>query len=273
MAAGGGHVSPTTTHVRRADLQLDFADQVVLVTGASSGIGAAVAKSFAALGARMVLHYYRGHDAVQGVQRSIEAAGGRTSTVAADLGTPGAAAALVDHVLDEYGRIDVLVNNAGDLLRRAPVSEMSDEDFDQIIALNLASVVATCRQAVPVMRRQGAGAIVNVTSIAARTGGGGGSVLYATAKGGLSTFTRGLARELAPDGIRVNAVSPGIIATPFHDRHTAADQMQAMVDGIPMGRPGDPEECVGAVLFLACTALSSYVTGQVLEVNGGQLTP
>ena len=150
---------------------------------------------------------------------------------------------------------------------------MSDEDFDRIIALNLASVVATCRQVIPAMRRQGGGAIVNLTSIAARTGGGGGSVLYATAKGGLSTFTRGLARELAPEGIRVNAVAPGIITTPFHDRHTTHDQMRAMVDGIPMGRAGDPKECVGAVLFLASTALSSYVTGQVLEVNGGQLTP
>ena len=272
MAARGGHVMVTTSHVRGTDLQLDFADQVVLVTGASSGIGAAVAKGFAALGARVVLHYNRGHDAAKEVQRGIEAAGGRASTAAADLGTRGSAAALVDNVLDEYGRIDVLVNNAGDLFRRAPVSETSDEDFDRIIALNLASVVATCRQVIPAMRRQGGGAIVNLTSIAARTGGGGGSVLYATAKGGLSTFTRGLARELAHEGILVNAVAPGIITTPFH-RHTADDQMRAMVDGIPMGRGGDPQECVGAVLFLASTALSSYVTGQVLEVNGGQLTP
>ncbi len=273
MAARCGDVMATATHVGGTGLQLDFADQVVLVTGASSGIGAAVAKGFAALGARVVLHYNRGHDAAKEVQRGIEAAGGRASTAAADLGTPGSAAALVDNVLEEYGRIDVLVNNAGDLLRRSPVSETSDEDFERIIALNLGSVVATCRQVIPAMRRQGGGAIVNLTSIAARTGGGGGSVLYATAKGGLSTFTRGLARELASEGIRVNAVAPGIITTPFHERHTAADQMRAIVDGIPMGRAGDPQECVGAVLFLASAALSSYVTGQVLEVNGGQLTP
>lgn len=273
MAARGGHVMAATTQAAGTPLALDFTDQVVLVTGASSGIGAAVARGFGGLGAQVVLHFHRGRDAATQVQRGIEAAGGRASTVSADLGTRGAGGALVDEVLGKHGRIDVLVNNAGDLNRRAPVSEQSDEDFEEVIALNLASVVATCRKVVPAMRRQGGGAIVNLTSIAARTGGGGGSVLYATAKGGLSTFTRGLAKEVAAEGIRVNAVAPGIIATPFHERHTGAEQMRAMVDSIPMGRAGDPQECVGAVLFLASTALSGYVTGQVIEVNGGQLTP
>lgn len=114
---------------------------------------------------------------------------------------------------------------------------------------------------------------VNVTSVAARTGGGGGSVVYATSKGAVSTFTRGLAKEVAADGIRVNAVAPGIISTPFHDRNTSDDQMQAMLAGVPMGRAGRPEECAGAVLFLSSPTLSGYVTGQVVEVNGGMLTP
>jgi 3-oxoacyl-[acyl-carrier protein] reductase len=139
--------------------------------------------------------------------------------------------------------------------------------------LNMSSVFAACRQAVPVMRRQGSGAIVNLTSIAARTGGAGGSVAYATAKGAVSTFTRGLAKEVAIDGIRVNAIAPGIITTPFHERHTSDAQMAGMVAGIPMGRAGTPEECVGSVLFLASPAMSGYVTGQVIEINGGQLTP
>lgn len=252
---------------------LDFIDQVVLVTGASSGIGAAVARAFGSLGAHVVVHYNRSAEAAQAVRDDIEASGGKGWTVSADLTDPVAAARLVDDVLAQHGRVDVLVNNAGDLLRRGPVTELSDEEFVEVVALNLGSVVAICRQVLPAMRERGRGAIVNLTSIAARTGGGGGAVAYATAKGGLSTFTRGLAKETATSGIRVNAVAPGIIATPFHDRHTSADQLSAMVDGIPMGRPGSPEECVGAVLFLASDALSSYVTGQIIEVNGGQLTP
>jgi 3-oxoacyl-[acyl-carrier protein] reductase len=123
------------------------------------------------------------------------------------------------------------------------------------------------------MKARGGGAIVNLTSVAARTGGAGGSVAYATSKGAVSTFTHGLAKELARDGIRVNAVAPGVITTPFHDRNTSAEQMDGMVAGIPMGRTGTPEECVGTVLFLASQAMSGYVTGQVIEVNGGQLTP
>jgi 3-oxoacyl-[acyl-carrier protein] reductase len=123
------------------------------------------------------------------------------------------------------------------------------------------------------MRKGGGGSIVNLTSIAARTGGAGGSVAYATSKGAVSTFTRGLAKELARDGIRVNGVAPGIIVTPFHDRHTSQQQMDAMVTTIPMGRAGTPEECVGTVLYLASPAMSGYVTGQVIEINGGQLTP
>ena len=123
------------------------------------------------------------------------------------------------------------------------------------------------------MRRQGSGAIINLTSIAARNGGGGGSAVYATSKAAVSTFTRGLAKEVALDGIRVNAVAPGVISTPFHERHTSDEQMEVMVAGVPMRRLGTPEECVGAVLFLASEVMSGYVTGQILEVNGGMLMP
>jgi 3-oxoacyl-[acyl-carrier protein] reductase len=252
---------------------LDFTDQVVLVTGAGSGIGAAVARGFAARGAQVAVHHHRNREGAGRLVDSITAEGGRAWPVAADLSDPDAAAALVDAVAERHGRLDVLVNNAGDLVRRAEVAEVSDQEFRAVMDLNLTSVFAASRQAIPVMRGQGRGSIINMTSVAARTGGAGGSVAYATAKGAVSTFTRGLAKELAADGIRVNAVAPGVIATPFHARHTDERQMAGMVAGIPMGRVGAPEECVGAVLFLACPAMSGYVTGQVLEVNGGQLTP
>jgi 3-oxoacyl-[acyl-carrier protein] reductase len=254
-------------------MRLDFKDQVVLVTGASSGIGAAVARAFGQLGARTVLHYHRSAEGAESTQRSIEEAGGTATTLRADVSDSDQAASLVDRVHEQHGRIDVLVNNAGDLVRRSPVSELSDDEYQRIMDVNLTSVFSTCRKAVPLMQRQGSGAIVNVSSVAARTGGGGGSVVYATSKGAVSTFTRGLAKEVAGDGVRVNAVAPGIIATPFHDRHTADDQMKAMLSSIPMGRAGSPDDCVGAVLFLASTTMSGYVTGQTIEVNGGQLTP
>ncbi|WP_232662067.1 SDR family NAD(P)-dependent oxidoreductase [Pseudonocardia sp. TRM90224] len=255
-----------------ADL-LDFSGQVVLVTGGGTGIGAAVARGFAACGAQVVVHYNRSREAAEKVVAAIVEAGGNASSVSADLTQPGAADTLVDGVVAQHGRLDVLVNNAGDLLRRTPTTEMTDEQFASVLNLNMTSVFAMCRRVVPVMRGQGGGAIVNVTSIAARTGGAGGSVVYATSKGAVSTFTHGLAKEVAPDGIRVNAISPGVISTPFHERHTSEPMMDAMVATIPMGRTGLPEECVGATLFLASPAMSGYITGQVLEINGGQLTP
>jgi 3-oxoacyl-[acyl-carrier protein] reductase len=191
----------------------------------------------------------------------------------ADLADPASAGKLVDDVLAKHGRIDVLVNNAGDLVNRSPVTDVPDEEFRRILDVNLTSVFALSRRIVPVFRAQGGGNIINVTSIAGRHGGAGGSVVYATSKGAVSTFTRGLAKELAPDGIRVNAISPGVIKTPFHDRHTADEQMNGMIATIPMGRTGTPHECVGTILFLASDAMSSYVTGQIIEVNGGQLMP
>ncbi|MET7281889.1 glucose 1-dehydrogenase [Kribbella sp. NPDC005582] len=252
---------------------LDFTDQVVLVTGASSGIGAAVAVGFAQTGATVAVHYHRNAEGAAHTVAAVQTAGGTASLHQADLADPASAGSLVDEVLAKHGRIDVLVNNAGDLVKRSPIVDVPDEDFQRILEVNLTSVFALSRRIVPVFRAQGGGSIVNVTSIAARTGGAGGSVVYATSKGAVSTFTRGLAKELAPDNIRVNALSPGVITTPFHDRHTAADQMQAMVNTIPMGRTGTPHECVGTVLYLASDRMSSYVTGQIIEVNGGQLVP
>ena len=252
---------------------LDFTDQVVLVTGASSGIGAAAAVGFAEAGATVAVHYHANETGVRHTQSAVITAGGQASVHQADLADPESAGALIDEVLAKHGRIDVLVNNAGDLVRRSSVVDVPDEEFHRILDVNLTSVFAMSRRIVPVFRAQGGGAIVNVTSIAARHGGGGGSVVYATSKGAVSTFTRGLAKELAPDNIRVNAISPGVISTPFHERHTGDDQLKAMLTTIPMGRTGTPHECVGTILYLASDPMASYVTGQIIEVNGGQLMP
>jgi len=254
-------------------MHIDLTGRTALVTGAASGIGAAIARGLGAAGAHVVVHYNRNAEGAETVRAAVEGSGGSARVVQADLTDSGRAGALVEEAVSEDGGLDVLVNNAGDLVRRAEVADLTDEEFHRIMDLNITSVFAACRAAAPVMTKRGSGSIINLTSVAARNGGGGGSVVYATSKGAVSTFTRGLARELAPHGVRVNALAPGIITTPFHERHTKDEQMQTMLGAVPMGRAGEPEECVGAALFLASEAMSSYVTGQILEINGGQLMP
>lgn len=250
-----------------------FDDQVVVITGASTGIGAALARAFGAAGAKVVAHYNASSDAAQAVAEEIKTAGGQATLMQADVRDAAQLHSMIAAVVEQFGRIDILINNAGGLIKRVPVAEAPDELYREIIDLNLTSVVQACRQVIPTMQRQGRGNIINVTSIAARNGGGGGSVLYATSKGAVSTFTRGLAKEVVGHNIRVNAIAPGVILTPFHERYTRQEQMETMIGTIPMGRAGTPEECVGAAFFLASDAMSSYVTGQIIEVNGGQLMP
>jgi 3-oxoacyl-[acyl-carrier protein] reductase len=181
---------------------------------------------------------------------------------------------VVGEANERLGGIDVLVNNAGSLVKRLPIAEFDDALFDEVLHINARSVLSFCREVVPLMRAQGrGGSIINVSSIAARNGGGPGAYLYAGAKGFVSTATHGLAKELAPDNIRVNAVAPGVIQTPFHDRFSTPQMLEAFKATIPLARIGEPDDCVGAFLYLASPQLSSYVTGQILEVNGGQYMP
>ena len=250
----------------------DLAGKVFLVTGASTGIGAEVAKAFAAQGARVGLHYNASGDEAQSVAHAIGDKGGECFLVKGDMARHNEAVAVVGKTAEHFGGLDGLVNNAGSMLGRIPTVE-SDEAHDRaVLDLNAHSVIWASRAANPWLKQNG-GVIINTTSIAARNGGGGGAVLYAAAKGLVSTFTRGYAKEVVGDRIRVNAVAPGVILTPFHERFSTEAQMKGMVATIPMGRAGTAEDCVGAFLFLASDALSGYVTGQIIEVNGGQLMP
>jgi 3-oxoacyl-[acyl-carrier protein] reductase len=251
----------------------DLADKVFLVTGASSGIGAALARALGAQRARIAVHYFSGEAGARAVIADIETAGGKAVALRGDLAQSGAGELLVAAAVEHFGRLDCLINNAGNVIKRIPLAEQSEAFFDEMINLNVRAVVAASRAAIPHFRRQGGGNIISTSSVAARTGGGPGAVLYGATKGFVSTFTRGLAKELARDRIRVNAVAPGIILTPLHERLSNAEQMRFMLAGVPMGRGGTSEECVGAYLYLASETLSSYVTGQIIEVNGGQLTP
>jgi len=252
-------------------MKIRFDNQVVLVTGASTGIGAAVAKAFGASDAQVIVHYNSSAAAARSVADTIISANGSATLIQADVTKPDEIKRLVDAVLEKFARIDVLVNNAGGLVERNPVDATPDEIYERIMDLNVRSIFQMCKLVIPAMKRQGHGNIINVTSVAARTGGGGGSVVYAAAKGAVVSFTRGLARELAPHKIRVNALSPGLILTPFHERWTPPAMMETLIKSVPMGRAGTAEECVGAVLFLASDQMSSYITGQVIEVNGGML--
>ncbi len=252
----------------------DLKDKVVLITGASTGIGAAAARAFGANGARVAVHYNASEAAAKAVADDVRKAGGQSMLVAGDVTRPGVPKKIVDQVVAAWGRLDVLVNNAGGLVKRTPVAEYTDEFVDAVIALNVRQVVAFMREGTLAMRAHGGGGnIINVGSIAARHGGGPGSVIYAATKGFVTTATRGWARELVPDRIRVNAIAPGVVMTPFHERYSTPALLQAMQATIPMNRLGEPEECSGALLFLASDTMSSYVTGQVIEINGGQLMP
>ena len=251
----------------------DLKSKVVLVTGASTGIGAATAKGFAANGARVMVHYNASKAEAGAVVAEIIAAGGEAALVQGDISDRSVPARIVADTVKHFGRIDVLINNAGGMLGRKWLGEMDDAHYDRVMDLNVWSVVAFMREVAPLMKAQGSGNIINVSSIAARHGGGGGSVLYASAKGFVSTFTKGMAKELIGANIRVNAVSPGTITTPFHERYSTAEQLEAGRKTIPQGRLGIAEDCVGTFLFLASDSLSGYLVGQVIEVNGGQYMP
>ena len=251
----------------------DLAGKVVLITGSSTGIGAAAARAFGREGARVAVHYHASEAPAREVASDIARSGGAAEIFRADLMQPDEPARLVGAVQRHYGRIDVLVNNAGDVFDRKPFSEWTAPEFDAMLQLNVRSVVAMCQATIGVFRAQGGGNIINVTSIAARNGGGPGVILYAATKGFVSTLTRGLAKELVGDRVRVNGVAPGVILTPLHDRHTSQATLDALKGTVPMGRLGTADECAGAFLYLASDALSGYVTGQIIEVNGGQLMP
>jgi 3-oxoacyl-[acyl-carrier protein] reductase len=250
----------------------DLRERRVLVTGASTGIGEAVAFGFAEHGAAVAVHFNRSEDAAQAVVDAIRKGGGRAVLIQGDLAARGAAKQVVAEAVEKLGGLDVLVNNAGSLIRRVPFAEIDDGLIDAVFDLNVRAVVATCQAAIPHLERQPGSSIINVGSIAGNDGGGPGSAIYASSKAFVHNLTKHLARDLGGRGIRVNTVSPGVIATPFHAA-TPPERMEAMRKSVALGRIGTAEECVGAFLFLASPSMSGYITGQNIHVNGGQLMP
>ena len=222
--------------------------------------------------ALVAIHYNASEGPARAVHADIAAKGGRSLLVRGDVTDMDACARIVAEAAQGFGRLDGLINNAGLMLGRVFSLAAPEAHVGEVIDLNVRSVIAVTRAALPWLEKRG-GFVINTTSVAARNGGGGGAVLYAAAKGFVSTLTRGHAKELIGRGIRVNGVAPGFIATPFHERYSDAEIAEAQRKTIPMGRVGTPEDCVGAYLFLASESLSGYIIGQIVEVNGGQLMP
>lgn len=239
--------------------------KVAIVTGASRGIGKATALALAAQGAAVVVNYASSSGAADAVVAEITAMGGQAIAVNADVSQEAAVEAMVAQTIAQFGRIDVLVNNAG-ITRDTLLLRMKLEDWQAVIDLNLTGVFLCTRAVSKVMLKQKSGRIINITSVAGQMGNPGQSN-YSAAKAGVIGFTRTVARELASRGITVNAVAPGFIATDMTDG-LAAEPILAM---IPLNRYGQPEDIAGMIEFLAATPAAGYITGQVFNVDGGMV--
>lgn len=262
----------------------DFTGKVVLVTGASSGIGRATAEFFGRCGASVAINYHSNNTGADEAVVAITASRGTSSqsatavsaatvaamAVQADVTQNAEIERMVKEVTEGLGSIDILVNNAGSLVERLKTLEMTVERWDEVMNLNTRSAFFAAKSVVPGMLEKGEGVIVNVTSIAGRNGGAPGSIHYSSAKAAMLTMTKGLAKEFAAQGIRVNAVSPGVIDTPYHETFTAREVWNNMSNVIPMGRVGRSEEVASVIAFLASDA-ASYLCGETIEINGGML--
>ena len=243
-------------------------DKAALVTGASGGLGGAIAEALAQAGASVTLAYHANRAGAEAVAGRIVAAGGTALTVQADLRQRAGALALFARHFEKFASLHILVNNAGDMVRRVPTIETDEALWREAIDLNLSSVFFACQEAIGPMTKQNWGRIINISSVGARTGGGAGSIPYHAAKAGVLALTKGLARELAPHRVTVNAIAPGIIETAFHERHSKASKDAWIRDLVPLQHAGAPTDVAAAAAFLASEE-ASYITGATLDVNGG----
>jgi len=249
----------------------EFKGKTALVTGASRGIGAAAAVALAKAGAsRVVIHYNSYPEGAQQTLDAVKAAGADATALHGDLGDMDGARGFLDELGRTAPNIDILVNNAGALVRRCTIADYTEDLYDTIMTLNVKSLWFLTKAVVPHMVARKNGVIVNVGSIAARNGGGPGATIYAAAKAAVSAITKGLAKELAPKGIRVNAISPGTVDNHFHEVFSTREILDGVVKATPAGRLATNEDMADAIVFL-CSTKSDYIHGQTIEINGGFL--
>lgn len=244
-----------------------------LVTAGAQGIGLAITRHLLRAGCDVFVHYHRNADAAQSLAREARELGRRCGNAAGDLTEAEECNRVVAEAVSFLGGLDVLMNNAGSLVARRSFVDADDDFWAEVMSLNLGSARRVSRAAAPHLAtaaKSGGGAsIVNLSSLAARQGGGPGAIAYATAKGAMLTFSRGLARELAPQGIRVNALTPGLIlGSNFHAVHTPPEAQKAIIAGIPLGRAGDVDDVARAAVFLA-SEFDGFITGAAIDINGG----
>ncbi|XUU60814.1 SDR family NAD(P)-dependent oxidoreductase [Erythrobacter sp. HA6-11] len=246
---------------------MKFEGKTAIVTGGSRDIGRAICVKLGSEGANVVVNYNSNEADADATVAAVEAGGGKAIKVKADVTKAADVDALIKASRDAFGdRIDILVNNAGGLVARKTLEEMDEDFFNHVMQLNLTSTFLACKSAVPFM--SAGGSIVNLASLAGRDGGGGGAIAYATSKGAVMTFTRGLAKELGPKGIRVNAICPGMIATTFHDTFTPNAARENVANSTPLRRQGQANEAADLVAYLASDD-ASFVTGANIDINGG----
>lgn len=240
-----------------------------MVTGGATGLGAAMVERFASLGADVACCYHKSRAAADALAARLRESGAEIFLVQADVADSTQVREAVASITAHFGRpVSILINNAGDNINPAPVDEMDEETWDRVIAINLKGAFLCAKYCIPAMKAARAGRVINITSISARSGGGPGSAHYAASKGGLEAFTRALAKELAPYGITVNGVAPGVIYTPLHERTNTPENLERLRQNIPLLRLGAPVDVAALVTFLASPE-AGYITGENIAVNGG----
>ena len=250
-------------------MSFDITGKVALVTGGARDMGRAMSLELARNGADVVVNYHGSEEAAASVVEEIRGLGRRALAVGADVTRKADIDRLVAEALRfGGGRIDVLVNNAGGLVRRAQLADLTEALIDEVLRLNFTSVLLMCQAVIPHMVARGEGRVINISSIAGHNGGAATTPHYGPAKAAVSNLARSLTKEFAGKGVTINSVAPGVIANRFHDVHTPPEAFAAMVKGIPIGRAGSNEDVAGVVAFLASPA-AGYITGEVIHVNGG----
>jgi 3-oxoacyl-[acyl-carrier protein] reductase len=249
----------------------DLTGRVAVVTGAGGGIGRAAAIELGRRGATVVLNYRRSRDGAASAVRGIRDARGTAAAMACDVSKADDVHEMFTRIERDFGRVDILVNNAGDLIERRAVTAMSEELYREVMDVNVLTALLCTQAVVEGMKSRRSGAIINMSSLAAHNGGGPGAFIYAASKAAIIGMTKGMARELAADNIRVNCVAPGLIgATEFHARFTPPDAFVAAEKTVPLGRAGTPEEVARVIAFLASDD-AAYLVGETIEINGGLL--
>lgn len=239
------------------------------VSGTSQGIGLAISKELIEKGCNVCMHYFHSSEQPELLKKLAEDKGQKAICLQADLTKNDEVLACVRQAVDYFGSFDILVNNSGSLVERRLLSEVDTDFWNTLIDLNMSSMMMVTRELVPHLNRKVGASIINLSSLAGRKGGHPGSLVYSTTKGAILTFTRALSAELGPEGIRVNAVAPGFIeGTNFHKTHTSRESAAKTIEGIPLGRSGDPEDVARAVAFLA-SEYDGFITGITLDINGG----